>query len=135
MFHVPLHFAYLLIWRNINANVLAPHMRSGTVYTLALRWVSTSRTAHRSSLHGAIDGNGNLHCIALHWATLRKNEHDPAAVGSSKENMFLCAFGWNRNWLITECDCDSLIFRRKKFFKKGQSSPKTSSLGNRVAKW
>ncbi len=28
IFHVPLHFTYLLIWRNLNANLLAPHIRS-----------------------------------------------------------------------------------------------------------
>ncbi len=44
--------------------------------------------------------------FVLRCATLHKNERDLAAVGSSKENMFLRAFGWNRNWLISECDLD-----------------------------
>ncbi len=48
MFHVPLYFAYLLIGRNLNANVIAPRMHSGTVYMLALakQW-KNSRIGHK----------------------------------------------------------------------------------------
>ncbi len=54
-------------------------------------------------------------------AALRKNKHDQATVRTSKENMFLRAFGSNRNWLIPECDRD---ISEKIFSKKNRKVPR-----------